>query len=327
MLKTPCYATQSQTKQLEAYSITRRNIGHKDILIEIQFCGVCHTDLHYAKNDWGITKYPFVGGHEVIGLVKKFGTSVSGFDVDQRVAVGCFVNSCRTCSSCLNDLEQYCRGQLTKTYNDPTSDPGGHTFGGYSKYIVVDEHFVFTLPDNMNSAKSAPLLCAGITVFSPLNHWKVSRGMTVGIIGLGGLGHMAVKFSKALQAKTIVLTTSEGKVNDALMLGADEVIVSSKQSEMEYAQNKFDFILNTIPVAHNVNNYMELLKVDGTMCVVGSIGPTGELNSRPLIFGRRNISGSLVGGVNETQKMLDFCGLKNIQADVEIIQLEQINEA
>lgn len=327
MYPTKCYAAHSDNTPLVNHTIYRREIGKKDIFIEIEFCGVCHTDYHYAKNDWGITRYPFVGGHEIIGVIKGLGDEVIGFKIGDRVAVGCFVNSCRNCNSCHNDFEQYCTGGLTKTYNDLVSDPGGHTFGGYSKFIVVDEHFVFSIPKNLNSAGAAPLLCAGITTFSPLNHWKVSEGMSVGVIGLGGLGHMAVKFSSALKAKTVVFTTTEKKSEDALRLGADQVVVSLDEEQMNKEMGRFDFILDTVPVTHDVSRYMPLLKVDGTLCIVGSIGLTGDLNTRPLIFGRRRISGSLVGGAAETQKMLNFCGENNITSDVEIIEIENINDA
>ena len=327
MYQTPCYAAHTKDTELSNHTIFRREIGKKDIFIEIEFCGVCHTDYHYAKNDWGITKYPFVGGHEIIGVIRKLGSEVTRFNLGDRVAVGCFVDSCRTCDSCQKNLEQYCFGGLIKTYNDITPDHGGHTFGGYSKSIVVDEHFVFSVPKNLNAAGAAPLLCAGITTFSPLNHWQVGRGMTVGIIGLGGLGHMAVKFSSALGARTIVFTTSEEKFKDAYKLGADKVVLSINQEEMIRNFGNFDFLLDTVPVPHDVSKYMGLLKVDGTLCVVGSIGLTGELNTRPLIFGRKKIAGSLVGGVEETQKMLNFCSEKNIVSEVEVIELERINYA
>ncbi len=327
MQETKCYATHSEVSPLSKYSITRRKVGIKDVLLEIQFCGVCHTDFHYAKNDWGITRYPFVGGHEIIGLVKDLGSDVKDFKIGDRVAVGCFVNSCRICNSCQNNLEQYCTGGLVKTYNDITSDPGGHTFGGYSKFIVVDEQFVFSIPENLDPAGSAPLLCAGITTFSPLNHWQVGKGMNVGIVGLGGLGHMGVKFSNALGACTTVFTTSKKKIQDALQLGADKVVVSLSQDDMNKNTGKFDFIIDTVPVPHEITKYMQLLKVDGTLCVVGSIGFTGELNTRPLIFGRRKIAGSLVGGTEETQKMLNFCGKENIVSDIEVIKIQDINDA
>tara|TARA_E500000331_G_scaffold208522_1_gene199984 strand:- start:1468 stop:2595 length:1128 start_codon:yes stop_codon:yes gene_type:complete len=327
MHQTKCYAALSQNSPLIHHTISRREIGKKDVFVEIEFCGVCHTDYHYAKNDWGITKYPFVGGHEIIGVVKKLGVDVKKFNLGDRVAVGCFVNSCRACNSCHNNLEQYCANGLVKTYNDPTLDPGGYTFGGYSKSIVVDEHFVFSVPQNLDPAGAAPLLCAGITTFSPLNHWRVGQGMNVGIIGLGGLGHMAVKFASAMGANTTVFTTSEKKTIDGYRLGADNVVLSFDQSALRKKNGNFDFILDTVPIPHEVSKYMPLLKVDGTLCVVGSIGSTGELNTRPLIFGRRRIAGSLVGGMKETQKMLSFCGEKNITSDVEIIKIQTINEA
>ena len=327
MLESKCFAAQSSSDSLKEYVITRRGLGENDVLIKIEFCGVCHTDLHYAKNDWGITKYPFVGGHEIIGEVVKVGSQIKRLKVEDKVAVGCFVNSCRKCSSCRSDMEQYCTENLVKTYNDPTSDPGGHTFGGYSRFIVVDEHFVFSIPKNLDLSGSAPLLCAGITVFSPLNYWNIRKNSLVGIVGLGGLGHMAVKFTKALGAKAIVFTTSKEKILDAESLGADEVILSNNEKNFNKMNGKLDFVLNTIPVSHKTYEYCELLKVNGTMCVVGSIGPSGELNTRPLIFGRRSIAGSLVGGVKETRKMLNLCGEKNITADIELISMKEINNA
>ena len=327
MMKTKCFAAFSPVEELSSHTIIRRKIGKKDILIEIEYCGVCHTDYHYAKNDWGITRYPSVPGHEIIGIVVDQGSEVKKTKIGDRVAVGCFVDSCRVCEPCINNLEQYCTQGLVKTYNDLASFQQGHTFGGYSKFIVVDKHFVFSIPETLDPAGAAPLLCAGITTFSPLNHWQIKKGKTVGIIGLGGLGHMAVKFSSALGAKTIVFTSSEGKSEDALTFGADDVVITKNLSSLEKLSGKFDFLLNTVPAPHNFNVYMSLLKVDGTMCIVGSIGPTNDLNTRPLIFGRRRIAGSLVGGVEESQKMLNFCGENNIVSEIEKIDMKYINHA
>jgi len=268
-----------------------------------------------------------VPGHEIVGKVTALGANAGHLKIGQQVAVGCFVNACRTCSSCQADMEQYCLNGFTATYNSPTKDPGGFTYGGYSKSIVVDQHFVLKIPDGLDPAGAAPLLCAGITTYSPLVHWGVKPGMTVGVIGLGGLGHMGVKLSHAMGAKTVMITSSANKAADAKRLGADAVLISSDAAAMQAMANQFDFLLNTIPVAHDFNQYMPLLKVDGTMCIVGAIGPTGELNSGPLIFGRRSVAGSLVGGIKETQEMLDFCGKHNITSDIELIKINEINQA
>ena len=327
MSATASYAAQSATTPLAPHTITRRDVGPKDVQIAIEFCGVCHTDIHFAHNDWGRSNFPVVPGHEIVGTVSALGAEVQGLRVGQRVAVGCFVNSCHTCSSCQADMEQYCLGGLTSTYNAPSKDPGGFTYGGYSKSIVVDRHFVLTMPETLDPAGAAPLLCAGITTYSPLQHWGIKPGMTVGIIGLGGLGHMGIKFSHAMGAKTVMITTSAHKAADATRLGADAVLISSDAAAMAAMAGQFDFLLNTIPVPHDFNSYMGLLKVDGTMCIVGSVGPTAELNSQPLIFGRRRVAGSLVGGIKETQEMLNFCGEHQIVADIEVINIQDINAA
>jgi uncharacterized zinc-type alcohol dehydrogenase-like protein len=327
MTATSCYAAQSATSKLAPFEITRREVGPKDVQIAIEFCGVCHTDIHYTKNDWGKSNYPMVPGHEIVGKVTALGAEVSHLKIGQRVAVGCFVDSCHTCSSCAADMEQYCLNGFTATYNSATQDPGGFTYGGYSKQIVVDKHFVLTVPDNLDLAGAAPLLCAGITTYSPLRHWGIKAGMTVGVIGLGGLGHMGVKLASAMGARVVMITTSPNKGADAMKLGADEVLISTDTAMMEANKHQFDFLLNTIPVPHDYNHYMELLKVEGTMCIVGSVGPTAELNSAPLIFGRRSVAGSLVGGLKETQEMLDFCGKHNIVSEIEVIQISEINEA
>ena len=327
MTSTPSYAAQSATAALAPHHITRRHLGVKDVQIAIEYCGVCHTDIHIAKNDWGRTNYPVVPGHEIVGKVTALGNDIHHLKIGQRVAVGCFVDSCHTCSSCAADLEQYCLKGFTATYNSASKDPGGFTYGGYSKSIVVDGHFVLTVPENLDPAGAAPLLCAGITTYSPLKHWGVKAGMTVGVIGLGGLGHMGVKFASALGAKTVMITTSPNKAADALKLGAHEVLISTDADAMKAHLNQFDFLLNTIPVAHDHNHYMGLLKVDGTMCIVGAIGVTGQLDSRPLIYGRKSVAGSLVGGIKETQDMLDFCGKHGIVSEIEIIEMQQINQA
>lgn len=327
MSTTASYAAESATMALAPHIITRRDVGLKDVQIAIEFCGVCHTDIHFAHNDWGRSNFPVVPGHEIVGTVSALGAEVQGLRVGQRVAVGCFVNSCHTCSSCRADMEQYCLNGLTATYNAPSKDPGGFTYGGYSKSIVVDRHFVLSMPETLDPAGAAPLLCAGITTYSPLQHWGVKPGMTVGIIGLGGLGHMGIKFSHAMGAKTVMITTSARKAADATRLGADAVLISTDAADMAVMAGQFDFLLNTIPVPHDFNSYMGLLKVDGTMCIVGSVGPTAELNSQPLIFGRRRVAGSLVGGIKETQEMLNFCGEHQIGADIEVINIQDINAA
>jgi uncharacterized zinc-type alcohol dehydrogenase-like protein len=297
------------------------------VAIDIAFCGVCHTDLHFAKNDWGRSNYPLVPGHEIVGTVNAVGAGVKKFKLGQKVAVGCFVNSCHTCSSCAVDLEQYCLKGVTGTYNAASVDPGGFTYGGYSKNIVVDEHFVLRMPDGLDLAGAAPLLCAGITTYSPLKHWNIEAGMRVGVIGLGGLGHMGIKFAHAMGAQTTMITSSAHKAQDALRLGADGVLLSSDAAAMQAMANQFDFLLNTIPVYHDYNVYLPLLKVDGTMCIVGTIGMNAELNARSLIMGRRKIAGSLVGGIQETQEMLDFCAEHQILSDIEMIPMDGINQA
>ena len=322
-----CYAAHAADAPLKPHQIARRDTGARDVQIDIEFCGVCHTDIHYAKNDWGRSNYPIVPGQEIVGTVRSIGPEVKDLRIGQRVAVGCFVGSCQHCSSCHSHMEQYCLNGFTATYNTPSKDPGGFTYGGYSGSIVVDRHFVLTVPDSLDPAGAAPLLCAGITTYSPLKHWNVRPGMTVGVIGLGGLGHMGIKFAHAMGAHTVMITNSAHKAEDAKRLGADDVLLFSDKEAAARSAGKFDFLLNTIPVPHDVTAYMDLLKVDGTLCVVGSIGPTSELNSRPLIFGRRSIAGSLVGGIKETQEMLDFCGKHQIVSDIEIIPMQDINLA
>ena len=327
MLTTPSIAAHSATTPLAPLAIARRAVGPHDVQIDIDYCGICHTDLHVAKNDWGRSVYPIVPGHEIVGRVRAVGAQVTRFAPGQAVAVGCFVGSCGTCSSCADHMEQYCLNGYTLTYGSPSADPGGYTQGGYSKSIVVGQDFVLSLPEGMDAAAAAPLLCAGITSYSPLRHWGVGPGMTVGVIGLGGLGHMGIKLAHAMGAKTVMITTSPGKAADAMRLGANEVLISTDEEAMLAMANQFDFLLNTIPVPHDFNTYMSLLKVDGTMCIVGAIGPNAPLNTRPMILGRRNIAGSLVGGIQETQEMLHFCAAHGIVADIELIKASDINQA
>ena len=321
------YGNQSATALLEALNIERRALNADDVNIEILYCGVCHSDIHTARSEWGPAKYPVVPGHEIIGRVISTGDAVSRFNVGAIVGVGCMVDSCQHCSSCEDDLEQYCENGFTGTYGSADKHLGGHTFGGYAEQIVVREKFVLNIPGNLEIAKVAPLLCAGITTWSPLKHWNVKAGDKVGIIGLGGLGHMGIKFAHAMGATVVMITTSAAKGNDARLLGADEVLISTDESQMDQHKNSFDFLLNTIPVGHDVDPYLNLLKRDKTMVMVGAIEPLTNINSGVLVRKRRNIAGSLIGGIKETQEMLDFCGEHNVLPEVEMINMQEINEA
>ena len=327
MKNTPAYAAHKPNSNLVAHSIKRRQVGKKDVQIEIDYCGVCHTDLHFVNNDWGMTEYPVVPGHEIVGRISTVGNDVTKFKTGDLAAIGCMVNSCGKCQSCSNGLEQYCLNGFTATYNSPTDDPGGLTLGGYSKRIVADESFVLKMPESLDIKGTAPLLCAGITTFSPLKNWNVRSEMKVGIVGLGGLGHMGVKFSNALGAYTVMITTSPEKAIDAKKLGADDVLISTDKDAMSKEVGEFDFILNTIPVNHSIDAYLDLLKVDGTMCVVGAVEPLDKVNAAQLMFGRKTLVGSLIGGIKETQEMLNFCADQNIVSDVELINIDEINHA
>jgi uncharacterized zinc-type alcohol dehydrogenase-like protein len=326
-MKTESYAALAVKENLQPFTIKRREIDHTDVLIEIDYCGVCHTDLHFVNNDWGMTEYPVVPGHEIVGKVTEVGSSVSNFKVGDIAAIGCMVNACGKCESCEAGNEQYCHAGFTATYNSPIEDPGGVTYGGYSQRIVADESFVLKMPENLELTGTAPLLCAGITTYSPLQHWSVTKGSKVGIVGLGGLGHMGVKFAHAMGAHTVMITTTPEKGKDAKSLGADEVLISTDADAMAKEVGEFDFILNTIPVDHKVDPYLDLLKVDGTMCVVGAVEPLRQVNAAQLMFGRKKLAGSLIGGIQETQEMLNFCGEHNIISDVEVIRMDQIQEA
>jgi uncharacterized zinc-type alcohol dehydrogenase-like protein len=328
MTKTLGYAAQSATSLLAPIGIGRREPGANDVEIEILHCGICHSDLHIARNEWGGTTYPVVPGHEIVGRVTKVGAGVTGFKAGDLAGVGCMVDSCRTCPDCLDGLEQYCRNEIIFTYNSPDRHSGGMTYGGYSGAIVVDEKFVLRIPANLDLPAVAPLLCAGITTYSPLRHWKVGKGDTVGVVGLGGLGHMAVKISHALGATTVMFTTSPGKAADAKRLGADEVVISKDADAMRKQANRFDFILNTVAAPHNLDAFLNLLRRDGTMCVVGVPAlPHPSPNVGSLIFKRRRLAGSLIGGIRETQEMLDFCGAHGIVSDIEAIPIQKVNEA
>lgn len=330
MSKVISYAAVSAKEKLAPLHIERREVGAKDVQIEILFCGVCHSDLHTARNEWQNSVYPVVPGHEIVGRVTKVGADVKAFKVGDLAGVGCLVDSCRVCPDCMDDLEQYCDGEVF-TYNSEDKnfkDAGKMTYGGYSSQIVVDEHFVLRISDKLNLAAVAPLLCAGITTYSPLKHWKVGPGSKVGIVGLGGLGHMAVKLAHAMGAHVVLFTTSANKVEDAKRLGADEVVISKNPEEMQAHLKSFDFILNTVAAAHNLDVFTELLKRDGTMCLNGvpeHSHPSPSIFN--LIFKRRQIAGSLIGGIKETQEMLDFCAEHNITSDIEIIAMKDINEA
>jgi uncharacterized zinc-type alcohol dehydrogenase-like protein len=323
----PAYAAQGPQTALAAFSITRREPGPKDIQMEILYCGVCHSDLHTARNEWQNTTFPVVPGHEIVGRVTKVGKEVKKFKEGDIAAVGCMVDSDRTCPSCREGLEQYCETGATLTYNSEDKHLGGMTYGGYSKSIVVDEAFVLRVPDTKNLAGVAPLLCAGITTYSPLRHWKVSKGQRVGIVGLGGLGHMGLKLAHAMGAKVTLFTTSPGKTEDAKRLGADEVVISKDAAAMEKHANSFDFILDCVSAQHDINLYLNLLKRDATLVQVGAPEQPLPTAVFSLIFKRRNFAGSLIGGIAETQEMLDFCAKHGITSDVEIIPIQKINEA
>ena len=327
MSQIKAYSASASKARVLPTEIERRPVGTNDVQIAIEHCGVCHTDIHFVNNDWGMTHYPVVPGHEIVGRVTEVGSAVSNFQVGDRAAIGCLVDSCGVCSNCEKGLEQYCLNGFTATYNSETQDPGGFTYGGYSQSIVAKESFVLKVPDNLNGPGIAPLLCAGITTYSPLKNWKIGPESKVGVIGLGGLGHMGVKFSHALGAHTTMITSSEQKGEDARLLGADEVLLSSSVDAVVQEAGSFDFLLNTIPVNHDLTPYLELLKTNGTMCVVGAVEPLSQVNAAQLIFGRRSLSGSLIGGIAETQEMLDFCGEKNILSEVEVIRMDEINDA
>jgi alcohol dehydrogenase (NADP+) len=322
------YGTEAADASLGQMEIKRRGITAKDIEIEILYCGVCHSDLHFAKNDWGFSVYPVVPGHEIVGKVTKIGAGVSKLKVGDFAAVGCLVDSCHTCDNCKQDLEQYCSNGWTGTYGGVDKHLGGSTFGGYSEKIVVDEHFVLKVPANLDLAATAPLLCAGITTWSPLRHWKVGKDSKVAVVGLGGLGHMAIKLAKGLGAEVTLFSRSPGKEKDAFDLGADAVIISTDDSQMGTATGKFDLIIDTVPYVHDINPYVATLNTNGTIVLVGYLGPLDPfLNSVPMIMGRKSVAGSLIGGIAETQEMLDFCGKHNIVSEIEIIKMQDINEA
>jgi uncharacterized zinc-type alcohol dehydrogenase-like protein len=326
-MKINSYAAQSATAPLAPFSLERRELGKHDVQIEILYCGVCHSDLHTARGEWQGTTYPCVPGHEIVGRVTKVGEKVHKFQEGDTVGVGCMVDSCLTCANCKENLEQFCEKGPIFTYNSPDKHNGGITYGGYSESIVVDKEFVLNIPKNLDLAATAPLLCAGITTYSPLRYHNVTKGQKVGVVGLGGLGHMGVKLAKALGAYVVVFTTSPNKVADALRLGADEVVNSKNEEEMQKHLNSFHFILDTVSAQHDINAYLFLLRRDGNLTQVGVPADPLLLSVASLIFGRRSLSGSLIGGIKETQEMLDFCGKHNVTADIELIPIQNINEA
>ena len=326
-MKANAYAAHNSKDDLVPFEMERRNLLEDDVLIDILFCGICHSDIHTVHSDWGPANYPVVPGHEIIGRVVNVGNKVSKYKIGDLVGVGCMVDSCKHCNSCNENLEQYCENKATYTYNSADKISGGFTYGGYSDKIVVKESFVLSIPENIDAAAAAPLLCAGITTWSPLQHWKVKAGDRVGVIGLGGLGHMAIKLAYALGAQVVMITTSPEKGKDAQKLGAGEVLISTDAAAMKANLKSFDFLINTIPVGHDVNPYLLLLKRDATMVMVGAIEPLTAANSSLLVNTRRSIAGSLIGGIKETQEMLDFCGKHNIVSEIELINIQDINTA
>ena len=329
MVKAKAYSAASATSPLASSIIPRRDTTERDVQIEILYCGICHSDLHTVRNEWSSimpTVYPCVPGHEIVGRVTRVGSAVTKFKPGDLAGVGCLVDSDHTCPNCRDGLEQLCPNQ-TLTFNSPDKHLGGVTYGGYSESIVVDEHFVLRVPANLNLAGVAPLLCAGITTWSPMRRWGDLKGKKVGVVGLGGLGHMGVKFARAFGARVVVFTTSPNKKDDALRLGADEVVVSRNADEMKKHIGSFDFILDTISADHDINAYINLLRRDGNITLVGAPEKPLSVSAFALLFGRHSLSGSIIGGIAETQEMLDFCGRNNITADVEVIPIQKVNEA
>lgn len=322
------YAAHSPTTDLEAFRFERRDPRPDDVIIDIHYCGVCHSDIHNARNDWGGALYPMVPGHEIIGRVSAVGADVTRFKPGDPVGVGCMVDSCQHCFACDDGEEQYCQHGSTFTYNSIDRRDGMPTYGGYSEGIIVSDRFVLKIPEGMNLAGAAPLLCAGITTWSPLRHWDVGRNSRVAIVGLGGLGHMGLKLATALGAHVTLFTRSPGKEQDARRLGADDIVLSTDDAQMAAVQGKFDLIIDTVPIRHDLNPYIPTLTVNGTLVLVGYLGGLEPpLQTVPMIMGRRSLAGSLIGGIAETQEMLDFCGEHGITADIEVINMPTINEA
>jgi uncharacterized zinc-type alcohol dehydrogenase-like protein len=321
------YAAQSSSSPLAPFQIERRRPRPDDVVIEILYCGVCHSDVHNVRNDWGRANYPMVPGHEIIGRVLEVGAAVSRFGVGDRVGVGCLVASCQHCAACEHGEEQYCQNGATYTYNHVDPVDGSRTYGGYSEIIVVAQDFVLKLPAALDPAAAAPLLCAGITTYSPLRHWQVGKGSRVAVVGLGGLGHMALKLARAMGAEVTLLSRSPGKEADARRLGAHHIVITTDAAQLAAVTGQFDLIINTVPYQHDVNPYIPTLASGGTMVMVGYLGPLEDFNTGPLVFSRKALAGSLIGGIAETQEMLDFCAAHGIQADIELIRIQDINQA
>jgi len=326
-MRTFGYAAHSPETRLTPFNFDRRALRPNDVAMEVLYAGICHSDLHQARNDWGFSTYPIVPGHEIVGRVTEVGSDVTLYQPGDAVAVGCMVDSCLDCDQCRRGEEQLCRFACTQTYNDRDRITREPTYGGYSKHLVVREEFALRVPAGLDLARTAPLLCAGITTYSPLRTWKAGAGSRVGVIGLGGLGHMAVKLAAGMGCEVTVLSRTRDKEADALALGAKQLLVSTDPAAMQAAGSSFDLIIDTVPVRHDLNPYLPLLDVDGTLVIVGQLGPMDELSTLPLLLGRRRVSGSPIGGIAETQHMLDFCAEKNILPDCEMIRMEEINEA
>ncbi|HKP00832.1 MAG TPA: NAD(P)-dependent alcohol dehydrogenase [Nitrospiraceae bacterium] len=326
MFSTQGYAAMTAKAALQLFEFARRDVGPHDVLIAITHCGICHSDIHQARDEWGGSIFPMVPGHEIVGRVAQVGNEVKTFHVGEITGVGCFVDSCRTCTACREGLEQYCEAGMLLTYSGRDKD-GLPTQGGYSTQIVVDENYVLRIPSGLSPAGAAPLLCAGITTYSPLRHWGVGKYHKLAVVGLGGLGHMAIKIAKALGTEVTVLSTSERKRQDAMRLGSTDFALTSQADTFTKLQRRFDFILDTVSAPHNYNAYVRLLKTDGTMILVGAPDKPTPLEPFPLILHRRRLAGSVIGGIRETQEMLDFCSTHNIESDVEVIPIQQVNEA
>ncbi len=326
-MKTLGYAAQSAASPLAPFPFERRSLRPNDVAMDVLYCGVCHSDLHMARNDWGWSFYPLVPGHEIVGRVTEVGAEVKTYKVGDHVAVGCMVDSCRNCDQCKKGLEQYCREGNTQTYGGRDRITCEPTYGGYSKALIAREEFALRVPESLDLSRVAPLLCAGITTYSPLRAWNAGPGSRVGVVGLGGLGHMAVKLAKGLGADVTVLSRTKAKEADALKLGASRLLVSADAAAMAKAKSSFDLIIDTVPVKHDLNPYLPLLDVDATLVLVGQVGPLNEIHTAGLLLGRRRVAGSIIGGIPETQEMLDFCASKDILPECEMIRMDQIGEA
>lgn len=326
-MKTIGYAAQAAKEPLAPFHFERRDLHPDDVAIEILYCGICHSDLHQVSNDWGFSQYPMVPGHEIVGKVIDTGSDVKKYKVGDKVAIGCMVDSCQECDQCKNGEEHFCREGNTQTYNSPDRVSGDITYGGYSKHIVAREGFVLSVPDKLDISRAAPILCAGITTFSPLRNYNVGPNSRVGVVGLGGLGHMAIKLAKAMGATVTVLTHSNKKLEAAQELGADYVLLSSDEQAMANAANSLDLIINTVPVKHDVNPYLSLLDIKGTLVIVGQVGPLDELNTMPMVLGNRSVAGSAIGGIPQAQEVLYFCAEHDIHPECEMIRMNEINDA